>query len=178
MMGQDSQCYKPSHKVIGFSILEKILQGFLNIWLWGPFWHTTQTPPTNSRFPIPVRLHKKLCFDILLAQQFWKRCLKILTGGQTTEPAYTLNWPIRLKAQVSFKKEERKETSPRINVLVAWPLGVFGKWASYLKKKQKQLYLLTIAFSILIIKKVSQNLGSNKWLYPLFQQFSWNLRLS
>ena len=64
MMGLSSQCYIPSHKVIGPLVLEKIFEGFL------PYMgvatilgHVTQTRGTTFHFPMPLRLHMKFGFD-------------------------------------------------------------------------------------------------------------------
>ena len=64
-MSRRPQCYIPSHKVIGPLVLEKkTFGGFFTIYGHdGQLGHVTQTPLSNFRSPIPLRLHTKFGFD-------------------------------------------------------------------------------------------------------------------
>ena len=66
--------------------------------------HVTQTPRTNFRSPIPVRLHMKFGFGRPSGfgeEELWKWWTT--DDGLTMDHGYTISSPMSLKAQVSWK---------------------------------------------------------------------------
>ena len=122
MMGPRPKCYIPSHKVIGPLVLEKIFEGFFyHIWAWRSSWPCDPDPANKLSFPYPTEAPHKIW--LRLAQRFWRRTsLKMVDGrttyngrqrttthnGRTTEHAYTISSTMRLKVQVSYKKDVYK----------------------------------------------------------------------
>ena len=59
MMSRSHRCYKPSFMEIGSPVLEKIFEGFYQIWAWRPSWSCDLDVANKLLFPLPkVAPHK------------------------------------------------------------------------------------------------------------------------
>ena len=105
MIDPSTKCYIPGFKVIGISVLEKILKGFYHKWARRPSWSCDPDTPNKTPFPQSMDAPNVV----------WLSCLKIMVtytvSGNRVRVRYHLC--IRHTLGTVFEQHQSSETVHR-----------------------------------------------------------------